>query len=124
MNPIVTFLLGVFIVLAGAIAAVIYLRPHLRSILRDLCGTEERADFWTAFSNIILVLTPVIFALSSRPQGENGTATFFDVSSQLQRGLIGLVGAVIVLGIALSQFIPKSQKPPAVPAPPASPAQW
>ena len=100
----------------GALAVVIYLRPHLRAILNDLCGTEARAHFWTAFSNIVLVLAPIIFALSSRPEGGDGTATFFDVSSQLQRGLIGLVGAVIVLGIVLSRFIPQGQSQLSAPA--------
>ena len=107
MSAIATFLIGVGVVLIGAFTVVIYLQPHLRRILRDLCGTEERANFWTAFSNIVLVLTPIIFALSSRPAGGGGTEVFFDISAQVRWGLIGLIGAVVLLGFALGQYIPR-----------------
>ena len=107
MNSISSFLIGLGIVLIGAFAVVLYLRSHLRKILLDLCRTQERADFWAAFSNIVLILVPIIFALFPRPEGGSSTAVFFDISSQLKWGLIGLVGAVVVLGVVLSQFIPR-----------------
>ena len=103
MNEIATFTLGLGIALAISSGVVIYLRPHLRKILVDLCGTESRADFWTAFSNVSLTLVPLICAMFARP--ELGGDTFFSVSAQIRWALIGLVVAVTILGLVLSRFI-------------------
>lgn len=45
-----------------------YLKAHLKNLLVELCGTEERASFWLAFSNVTLVLVPLIFALDYQPE--------------------------------------------------------
>ena len=112
MDPVHSFLIGIGLTLVGSLAVVIYLRRHLRRILVDLCGTEPRADFWAAFSNITLVLVPLICALFKRPEGGTGSAVFFDVSAQLTWALIGLVVAVLILGFVIGRFVP--------PPPPAS----
>ncbi len=98
MNSIGTFLLGLGLTLLAAGAVVVCLRRSLRRILVDLCGTEARGDFWTAFSVVLLILVPLIFAMTQRPP-------FFDVTLQLQLALIGLVVALVILGIFLCVFI-------------------
>ena len=90
-----------------AFLAVAYLRPHLKRILIDLCGTEERASFWTAFSNVALVLMPLIFAMQYRPQAGPETSPVLEMGTQLKWALIGLVASVLVLGLVVSMFIPR-----------------
>ena len=48
-----------------------YLKLHLQAVLVDLCGTEVRAAFWTAFSTITVALTPIMFALHYRPDASD-----------------------------------------------------
>ena len=70
MSAPILYLAGVAITTATSLIVVAYLRVPLRSILTDLCGTLERANFWLAFCNVTLVLVPLMFALSSQPEVE------------------------------------------------------
>ena len=106
MNDITIFLVGVGLTLISAFLVVAYLKPHLQRILIDLCGTEERARFWTVFSNVTLILIPVIAAMSYHPNIGQGASLFFELSAQLRWGLIGLIGSVVVMGLMISRFIP------------------
>jgi len=62
MKEFILFVSGIGVTLITSFITVAYLKKRLQPILVDLCGTEERADFWTTFSNITLILTPLIFA--------------------------------------------------------------
>ena len=77
----VLFLLGLGLTVAMSLAVVVYLRPHLQTILVDLCATAERAGFWTAFSSVILVLVPALFALHYRPGEHESLAAIFALSA-------------------------------------------
>lgn len=67
MNPTIAFLADVGLVAALSMVLVAYVKPHLNSLLIELCGIAERASFWLAFSNVTLVLVPLIFALNYEP---------------------------------------------------------
>ena len=107
MNRVTIFLIGVGTTVAVSVLAVGYLKSSLTKILIDLCGTQERATFWTAFSNVTLILVPLIFALHYRPEIGPETSLVFEMGSQVEYALIGLVCSVLVLGIVLSIFIPR-----------------
>src|SRR5437879_13001289 len=98
MTDAAIFLTGVGAATAGSAGVVAYLRGHLESILTDLCGTVERARVWAAFSNVTLILVPLIFAMDSRPEARHGACGVFDVCTQLDNGLVGVVLAVLGLG--------------------------
>lgn len=109
MSPVATFLIGLAITLAISLTAVVYLRSHLQRILTDLCGTATRASFWTAFSNVSLVLVPLVFALFVRPDGGEDATAVFEISRQLRWALIALVLTVLVLGRTLSRSIRRQE---------------
>ena len=104
---------GIQVVLTLIISALLvgYLRPFLRKVLTDLCGTEERAQFWTAFSNILLIGMPVIFALNYRPEAGNTEELFFEVAGKLSGNLGGLLLALISIGLMVSLFALFAPKP-------------
>jgi hypothetical protein len=113
MNTILSF--GVQIVLTLLISVLLmrYLRPFLRNVLRDLCGTEERAQFWTVFSSVLLVGLPLIFALNYRSEAETTEKLFFEVAGKLSGNLAGMLLALIGIGLMVSFFAlvaPKSKK--------------
>ena len=109
MTDAAIFLTGVGAATAGSAAVVAYLRGHLESILTDLCGTVERARFWAVFSNVTLILVPLIFAMDYRPEARHGAGVVFEMGTQLKYVLIGLVLTVLVLGIVIGSFIPRSR---------------
>ena len=102
MNAAWLFASGLVVTIAVSALTLAYLRRPLLRILVDLCGTEDRAGFWLAFSNVTLTLVPLIFALNYRPENQ---PLIFAISSQLERALVGLTGSVVVLGLVLSRFI-------------------
>jgi hypothetical protein len=104
MSPVAVFLVGILITAVSSCAVVWYLKPSLQGILVDLCGTAERAAFWTAFSNVTIGLTPLIFAMHYRPS-DTQTPVVFAIGSQLEFALAGLLVSVVVLGFVLSRFI-------------------
>jgi len=124
------FLAGIAVTLAACVLVVIYLRNHLERILLLLCGTPEPAKFWTVFTNVTLILTPIVFALSYQPDTHLGRSAVFELSNQLRLGLAGLVFSVLIMGIVINRSVPTYQKrkaqleaPPAAQAiPPAQPS--
>jgi len=105
------YMLGLVITLAASGAVVIYLRSPLEKILNELCGTPERAKFWTAFSNVTLIGVPAIFAMQYHPETSVTALIGFELADQVKWGLIGLVVSVTVLAWVLSRFIPRATRP-------------
>jgi hypothetical protein len=105
MNAVAVFLTGVASTAIISIAVVWYLKPSLQAVLVDLCGTATRASFWTAFSTVTVALTPMMFALHYRPDASAPHAVF-EIGSQLEWALAGLLLSVLLLGIVLAKFIP------------------
>ena len=66
MNPGLVFSIGIVGTMGVVFLALVYLRNPLQVVLTDLCGTVERARFWTAFSNITLFLVPLVLALNTK----------------------------------------------------------
>lgn len=90
MNLTTTFLADVALVVLACVGIVAYLSKHLRTLLIELCGTVERASFWLAFSNVALVLVPLIFAMSYKPESGPETNVAFEMASQSSTALWGL----------------------------------
>lgn len=116
MTSVTVFLVGVAGTGLAAFTAVAYLTPSLRAVLKDLCGTMERANFWTAFSNLALILTPLIFAMHEAPDLSAQAPAVLQLAAQAQAALIGLVSTILVVGFVVSRFIPRPLVAPHGPA--------
>jgi len=104
MNTIIFFLVQVILTLVIVSLIVRYIRPHLKKVLVDMCGTDDRAQFWTVFSNVLLIGLPLIFSLNYRPETGNAEDLFFEVAGKLSGNLGGLLFAMIGIGIIVSFF--------------------
>jgi hypothetical protein len=111
MTPVVVFLAGLTLTLGVVFLVLLYLRSPLQAILTDLCGTAERARFWTAFSNITLFLVPLVLALDHRPTPNEIQSSVFAISDQIESAVKGLFVSTVILGIVLSWHISRSQSP-------------
>lgn len=49
--------------LAAGLFVTLYLRTAIHRLLVDLCGTEERADFWLRAIGVLTVGTPMVLVL-------------------------------------------------------------
>jgi hypothetical protein len=80
MDEISIFLTGFGITVFVSFLIVIYFKPHLKKILLELNGdTERSANFWVAYTTIILMLIPLIFAIWIVPD-DRDVNVFFQIS--------------------------------------------
>src|SRR5215831_13024248 len=105
MPATTVFAAGSLVTLAIGLGVIAYLRHPLERVLVELCGNQERAGFWAAFSAIALGLTPLIFAIACRPAPGPGSPAIFEFAEQLKWGLIGLMSTVLVLGWVMARSI-------------------
>lgn len=117
MISITAFIAGVLLTAGVCLAIVVYLKPHLTSILIELCGSPERANFWMAFSNVTLVLFPLIFAIHQRPLPFLDEPALLQLSRQVEFALIGLLAGVLAIGFVLSASISRLVRAGMVPPP-------
>lgn len=110
MSTTTTFFAGLAITMAIVFAALVYLKDSLFLVLSTLCGADERARFWTAFSNLTLFLFPVALALSARPEAGDWRGAVFEISGQIEWAIVGFVASVLVLGIVLSKNIARFEE--------------
>ena len=61
--------------------------------------------FWTSFSNVTLILVPMIRALGYRSGECLLPGSVMQLADQLKQSLIGLVATVLTLGFVLTLFI-------------------
>lgn len=121
MSEQLVFSIGVLGTAAASAAIALFLRRPLLSILVDLCGNQQRAEFWTAFSLASMVLAPTVFALGYVP--DHSTAALIAIGSQLKWGLIGLLAALVVMAWVLSRFILSGGPPAHRPIQPSAASQ-
>lgn len=90
----------VSIVLA-LLAVAVVARP-LKALLVDICGTEDRARFWTLYAAVMLVVAPLMVV--SAP-GLLDAAVAAGIGPVLQRAvfyaLLGILAALVVMGYAV-----------------------
>ena len=107
MSEIPVFLIGLGITTLTSFLIVIYFKPHLKKIRLELNGDKERpANFWVAYTTIILILVPLIFAIWIVPD-DRDVSVFFQISKQLKWSLMGLVTSLVIIGIIIIRFVPR-----------------
>ena len=109
MSPAVAFLLDLALAAFLFVGFVAFVKKQLRTLLIELCGTTERASFWLAFSNVALVLVPLIFALDYKPEFGPDKTAIFEMATQLKYALIGFVITLGLLALILFRFIPRDK---------------
>lgn len=110
MSATAVFAVGSLGTLLLGLGVIAYLRRPLEKILLELCGNQERAGFWTAFSAVALGLMPVIFAFACHPTPGPNSPAVFELADQLRWGLIGLMSTVLVLGWVIARTIVRWEK--------------
>jgi len=117
MDPLYGFLVTGVVAAAfgGGVAAILFC--PLRSVVADLCGTRERARFWSAYLCTMLVLAPLLGVAFIATYG----ARVPDLASLLERSLffalLGLTAALLAIGIGIARP-PRPAVVPGVAEPP------
>ena len=105
LAPAVAFLIGLGITLTFTVGSVVYLHRHLVPLLVELCGTRERAAFWAAFTNTLLIISPMVGALVRVPVVGPAYEPIFEIGAQLAAALLWLGLGLLAVGAVLTTFI-------------------
>jgi hypothetical protein len=105
MSSETAFLIAAGVTALVAVVVVAYLRGPLLGSLHEMCGTEQRARFWTAYSNAVLLLVPLVALMLARLAPPAADSLVFAVVGYLQWSMVGLVVTlfVVAVGAALIQ---------------------
>ena len=97
MGDLILFGLEVGLSLSASIFVLVYLGGLLKSMLTEVCGTEERADFWLGFSKLVFVFFPLLVVIYAG----NYSWTSAGITSQMLRGITSkvILGELITLSI-------------------------
>ena len=109
MNVLIPFLSSAAVAVGFSTLTVLFLRRPLDVLLRELCGNEARARFWSVFWSIAIVLTTLFGMLLSFPLADEqrwaeqpGTAlvlTGFRTSLLFLLLVLGTLALVLLVSI-------------------------
>ncbi len=97
MDTLLLFVFEVMLSLGISFALIWLLRPLLLDVLTETCGTEKRAGFWVMFTQLMLVISPLLIVVYFVP---TATAIHLNLAHELQQALFRtLLGDFIALSI-------------------------
>lgn len=67
MTSLTLFVLNVLLCFSISIAIIVLIKPLLRDVLSETCGTEKRAEFWVMFTQLMLVISPLLIVIFFAP---------------------------------------------------------
>lgn len=111
MSSFLPLLFQIAIPFLVGITVTLYLRQVTRVLLVDLCGTDDRANFWVRTTGILLTGTPLALVLVFGHAGA-GHALPEVIHQAATLSLVGILLAVAFLARLIWKRVP----PPAQPA--------
>lgn len=102
--PIAALLITYALTALIALLAVVTLWRPLSILLAELCGTEERSRFWTMWSTVMMVVTPMLF-VSWRGVTTDPTEL---VQGTMTSALFGVLMALAGMGFAVWSRSPRA----------------
>lgn len=101
---IIIFTVEIALALLISAAAIATLNQPLRTLLGELCGTDQRSLFWTRYTHLMLVITPLFLVVLF---GSPDNAVAFDLplmKGVFRSALFGLFVALAIVGFQLVRF--------------------
>ena len=109
MNTLSLFTLEVLLCFGISTAVIVLLKPLLRDVLIDTCGTAKRAEFWVMFTQLMLIISPLLIVVFFAP---TETSISLNIAESLQdtlfRSLLGVFVALAMIGQVMWKSIQTS----------------
>jgi hypothetical protein len=105
MSDEAAFLVALGITLASSLLVILYFQRPMRGLLMEHTGNSLRATFWVAYSNLILLLLPIVCLLLAQGPMTSVAAPVLALSEQLKWSFGGLACAVVMVSATLSMFV-------------------
>lgn len=111
VNPIIFFTIEVTLSLMICLGLIVLIKPRLRDVLHKTCGTQKRAEFWVTFTQLMMLIAPlmiVIYLAPTTPVTE--TLLIVSVKNVLFQTLFGLFIALAMTGKVIWRSIAEDQE--------------
>jgi len=116
MNTPLLFAIEIALCLGISLILIYLLKPFLRDVLTDSCGTVSRADFWVMFTQLMLIIAPLmVVAYFASTVPINQLNIVHELQKTLFRTLLGdfialsIIGRVVWKSISTEFFQPIHQ---------------
>lgn len=104
MENITALALAVVVSLTFSTIVAVVITDPLRTLLRHLCVEGNASAFWVSFTNVMLYITPLLFAVQfANVHSPDVVAT---LQTALSSSLFGGFAALLVVGIQISRARP------------------
>lgn len=113
MNSLTLFMLEIALCLGISLVLILLLSRLLRDVLTDMCGTTNRARFWVVFTQLMLVISPLLLVIFF---ASGHRSVLIELQSALFRILLGdfialcAIGRVIWKSVSFSSVEPMPVK--------------
>jgi hypothetical protein len=108
MSQNTLFFASISLSLLFGVGVSLYLRKPLHILLVDICGTVERASFWTNLTIISYILVSAAVGLSYRPDYD--IPLYYGLGGHLGRTLFGLLLVTGFVAMTISRFIRRQER--------------
>jgi hypothetical protein len=99
MNTLSLFTIEVLLCFGISAAVILLLKPLLRDVLIETCGTAKRAEFWVMFTQLMLIISPLLIVIFFAPTDTSITINIAEaMQDTLFRSLLGVFVALAMIG--------------------------
>lgn len=99
MNTLSLFSLEVLFCAGISIAVIALIKPLLREVLIETCGTPTRAEFWVMFTQLMLIISPLLIVVFFAPTDTRHAINLAEaMQDTLFQSLLGVFIALTVIG--------------------------
>jgi len=63
MNELIVFGIQLGIALSMSLLVLFLIKPFLKDVLVDTCGTEHSAMFWVRFTQLMMIIAPLVIVI-------------------------------------------------------------
>ncbi|MEW8022975.1 MAG: hypothetical protein AB2803_04675 [Candidatus Thiodiazotropha sp.] len=114
MDLLLLILLEITLCLVVSFVLIRLLKPLLKAVLTDTCSTDKRADFWVMFTQLMLVISPLLVVVYFAPTLEISRLNLaYELQQALFRTLLGDFIALSVIGQVMWRSIRSYDSHPA-----------
>lgn len=99
MNTIILFTLEIVISISLSTIVVSLLSTPLRNALEDLCPTARQAEFWVAYTRIMLFLAPLMFVMLVDSMTHSRQNLVDDMQVSIIAILSGMILGMLIVGM-------------------------
>lgn len=99
MNALSLFTIEISLCFGISAAVILLIKPLLRDVLIETCGTEKRAEFWVMFTQLMLIISPLLIVIYFAPTETSATTNIAEaMKDTLFRSLLGDFMALAMIG--------------------------